>query len=128
MATRVYDKVIYKKAQTSQVDTQAITADRTLAADEMGGLYTISGSSAVTVTVPDPSLCAGTTITFKCASDQAHILSGNAGGDTFSTSDVVVSSTGDILTFANDINSSAVLMSDGTRYLVIAHSGTLAYS
>ncbi len=128
MPTRDNAPRIHKKSVTQRLTAKALTAATSIAADDMGGLYTISGSSAVTITVPDPSTCAGTTVMFKLASDQAHILSGNAGGDTFSTSDVAVSDTGDILTFPNNIDSSAVLMSDGTRYLVIAHSGTLVYS
>ncbi len=108
----------------SEKQLQLVDAD-VLAAEDMGGLYTISGSSAATVTLPAASACAGSETIFKAASPDAHILSGTAivfsdgGGGTDSAATLV---------FPAVVNSSAVVKSDGTRYLVTAQSGSLTYT
>ncbi len=108
---------------TADKQQQLVDADSVLARD-MGGLYLISGSSAATISLPDPSECAGAEVIFKCVSAQAHILSGNT--VTFSDgAQLGAGLDGTTLTMAATVDASVILKSDGSRYLVPAASGSI---
>ncbi len=116
------NRIVQRIRPTEQL--QLVDAD-SLDAGQMGGLYTISGSAPATVTLPAASDCAGAEVIFKNASDQLHILSGTA--LTFSDGSAGTD-TGTVLTMGGLLDNSVVLKSDGSRYLVTAASGTVAFS
>lgn len=128
MATKRYDEQVYFKRLVRQQKAQKqLTDGDSVAAGDCGGLYTISGSSAATVSLPDPADCLMTEVGFKCASAQAHVLSGS----TIVFADGVTTgagTNGNTLTLPAVLNASVILKSDGARYVVLAASGSLSFA
>ena len=99
-------------------DTTAVTATGALA-DGDAGMFTVSGSAALTVTMPLASSCAGAVMMFKATSADAHVLTGSAeaGGVTVFCDATTV---GSRLTLKTTVaNESVALMSDGTHFVVL---------
>jgi len=119
MATRRYDEQIYYKRLMQQQEVKQLVDADSVARDDCGGMYTISGSSAATVSLPDPATVIFSEVGFKCASAQQHVLSGS----TIVFAEGVAS--GNTLTFPAVVDASVVLKSDGARWLVTAASGSL---
>ena len=97
---------------------RAITSLVTFSAGD-AGVHTISGSSAVTIVMPDPATCAGSEFTVRSLSAHAHVLSGS--GTMFASN----TSTGGQIALANTVGSSVALKSDGLVFLVLGNRGTL---
>ena len=95
---------------------RAITSLVTLSAGD-AGVLTISGSSAVTAVMPDPTTCAGAEFTVRSLSASAHVLSGS--GVAFANS----GSTGAKLTLAASVGASVAVKSDGLQFLVLGSRG-----
>jgi len=96
------------------------------------GIYTISGSSALTVTMPLASAYPGGVYSFRNASVHAHILTGStetAGVRVFAgvSTGAVAHSNGAKLTFTALAGCGATMISDGANFCVMANSGTLTY-
>lgn len=83
------------------------------------GVFNISGSSALTVTMPLASSCAGAMLTFRATSKDAHVLTGSAealGTKVFCDATTVGAS----LTFKTSVVDEAVsLLSDGAHFMVM---------
>ena len=96
------------------------------------GIYTISGSAILTVTMPLASAYPGGVYSFRNASVHAHILTGSteaAGTRVFAgaTTGAAASSNGAKLTFTALAGCGATMISDGANFCVMANSGTLTY-
>lgn len=97
---------------------RAITSLVTLSAGD-AGVMTVSGSSAVTTVMPDPSTCLGAEFTIRSLSPHAHLLSGS--GTVFANN----TSTGAQLALSNSVGASVALKSDGVVFLVLGNRGTV---
>lgn len=119
---------------TQQSSTGSATATATLTAQGMSGLVTLSGTAALTMTLPTASLCAGQVVCFRSLSAHAHVLTGSDSGiavfsrQVFSGVLGAVAGTGGALTFPATVGTSIALMSDGRQYLMIGGSGTFVLS
>jgi hypothetical protein len=107
---------------------QAITATgATIAAP---GVYTVSGASALTTTVPDPASFPGSMLIVRAVSDKAHILTGSAavaGVSIFRSSPTNSPlTTGQKFTFASAEGATVTLISDGLAYSIAAGSGSIS--
>ena len=96
------------------------------------GIYTISGSSALTVLMPLASAFPGGVYSFRNASVHAHILTGTtetAGVRVFAgaTTGGALAANGSKLTFTALAGCGATMISDGANFCVMANSGTLTY-
>lgn len=93
------------------------------------GVYTLSGSSALTMTMPLASSVVGGTFVFRNASAHAHLLTGSqelAGSKVFAgMAGATPNNSGALLTMPNVLGSSVVLISDGISFLVMAASGSV---
>ena len=108
---------------------QAITAT---GAVTLPGIYTISGSSILTVTMPLASAYPGGVYSFRNASVHAHLLTGSTealGTRVFAgpSTGAAANSNGAKLTFSNVVGCGATMISDGANFCVMANSGTLTY-
>ena len=96
------------------------------------GIYTISGSSILTVTMPLASAYPGGVYSFRNASVHAHILTGSTealGTRVFAgaSTGAALHSNGAKLTFTALAGCGATMISDGANFCVMANSGTLTY-
>lgn len=93
------------------------------------GVYTLSGSSALTWTMPLASSVPGGVFVFRTASAHAHILTGSqetAGTTVFSgMPGATPDGKGSRLTMPATQGSSVALISDGASFLVMAASGSM---
>ena len=107
----------------------AITANTTLS---KGGVYTVSGNSPVTVTMPLAASCPGANFVFRCVSAQAHVLTCSQesnGTKAFAgLAGATPSNLGSAFTLPATVGSSAVLTSDGLSFLFSAASGSCTIS
>jgi len=105
---------------------QAITA--TLQTIGAPGVYTVSGATALTTFVPDPSAIPGGHVIVRAISDKAHILTGSAnvvGVNIFAGRLGGPVHEGTKLTFAGAAAGESVsLVSDGRVYLLTGMSGS----
>ena len=113
-----------------RASTQTITAATTLAA---GGVYVVSGNSAVTVTMPLAASVPGSTFIFRSTSAHAHVLTGSqetAGTKVFAGMFGVsgVNGQGSSLALNATQGSSVALVSDGASFLLHALSGSCTIS
>lgn len=97
---------------------RAITSLVTLSAGD-AGVLTISGSSATTAVMPDPTTCAGAEFTIRSLSPYFHILSGS--GTAFANN----TSTGAQLALSNSVGASVSVKSDGSAFLVLGNRFTV---
>lgn len=104
--------------------TTALTATSTLT---NGGLYTISGSTALTMVMPLASAVPGATFIVRNLSVHAHALTGSAeasGTKVFTDG----TSLGSKLALAAAVGNSVTFVSDGVNYCVLGNSGSLTFS
>lgn len=87
------------------------------------GVYTLSGTSALTLTLPAPSAVPGGVFVLRNLSAKAHVLSGT-GGVNFTDGTVM----GGQIALAAAVGNSVSVISDGLNYCVLAKSGTLTLS
>lgn len=108
---------------------QAITAASAVTSP---GVYTVSGSAIVEVTMPDPSSVPGGVFVFRAASAHAHDLTGSAavaGVNIFAgMAGATPANNGQNLALENVVGSSVSLISDGLSFCVLAASGTVVIS
>lgn len=106
------------------VVTQSATGQLTLA---HCGLNVVSGTSAVTLTMPLAATSAGALFTFRLGSADAHVLTASletAGTKRFTDG----TSIGSKITFAAAAGNSVALMCDGVNFLVMGRSGSLTFA
>lgn len=99
---------------------KAVTATATLLAGD-AGVVTISGSSAVTVTMPSASLGPGSQWLFRAGSASAHVLTASqevAGTTPFSDG----TTKGSKITLGAAVGNSVALWCDGVNFLVVGKS------
>lgn len=106
---------------------QAITTTgQTLTAP---GVYTVSGASALTTTVPDPSSIPGGMVIVRAISNKAHVLTGSAnvaGVNIFRSSPLATANVvGQKFTFAATVGETVTLVSDGLAFCIAAGSGSI---
>ena len=109
---------------------QSITAASTLT---VGGVYTVSGNSAVTTVMPLASEVPGATFIFRSTSAHAHVLTGSqetAGTKVFAGMFGAsgVNGQGSSLALNAVQGSSVALISDGKSFLLSALSGSCTIS
>lgn len=97
------------------------------------GVYTVSGSSVVTTTMPLASSVPGGVFVFRSLSDtHAHLLTGSqeaSGTKVFAgMAGATPANQGSALALASVIGSSVALVSDGKSFLVMAASGSCTIS
>jgi len=106
---------------------QAITTTGTSIAAP--GVYTVSGASALTTTLPTPASIPGGMIIVRAISDKAHILTGSAavaGVNIFRSSPLATANvTGQKFTFAAAVGETVTLVSDGLSFCIAAGSGSI---
>ncbi len=126
--------VVFENAATQssspKLNIQSITSATTLT---LGGVYTIAGGSAITVTMPLASSVPGSTFIFRSASAHAHILTGSqetAGTKVFAGmfGSTGVNGQGSSLALNSTLGSSVALVSDGASFLLQALSGSCTIS
>lgn len=115
--------VAFTTAPTVAVNSQ--TAAGTLTSP---GVYTLSGSTALTWVMPLASSVPGGTFVFRSTSAHAHILTGSqevVGTKVFAGQAGATPDTqGSRLTLASTQGSSVALISDGASFLLMAASGS----
>ena len=110
-----------------------LTGAKTLGNNDAGA-YTISGSAAITVTLPAVSKVCGSELILRSLSAHAHLLTGSAddaGALVFSVTGSqsdLADANGSQMALPALVGSSVVLKSDGVNWLVLAHSGSLRVS
>lgn len=110
---------------------QAKTAASTIT---VPGVYTVSGTAALSMTMPAAADVPGGLFVFRSLSTFAHFLTGSAeaeGTQVFKgiqSGSLVGQSQGSKLALAPIVGSSVALISDGKSFLVTAGSGSLAFS
>jgi len=105
-----------------KLNSTALTASTTLT---QPGFYTVSGGSALTITLPAATTVPGAQWIFRSLSAHAHVLSGAAGGSVRYTNGT---SDGGMITFPATVGSSVVMQSDGLTYIVLGNSGSMTYT
>lgn len=120
--TTIHETLTVKSG--SLMDLTPIVATSTIT---RGGIFTVSGSAALTLTVPNPASFPGTDLMVRSLSAHAHLLSSSLG-----TQDDVAftdgTSLGSRIALTAAVGSSVALKSDGLSWLVTAASGTLTYA
>lgn len=112
----------------STLPSSTVQAVTSTSAVTSGGVYTLSSSAALTVSVPPPSSLPGATLIFRSASTHAHKITGStdAGPNIFAGHPgATPSNSGQRITFPTVLGTSVTLISDGLSYCVSATSGTL---
>jgi len=91
------------------------------------GVYTVSGSLAVTLTMPKAETVPGGVFVFRAVSAHAHAVTGSleTEGTTVFTDGT---DTGSKLALAAAVGNSVSLISDGKNFCVLANSGSLTIS
>jgi len=107
--------------KTPLMETTALTSATTLA---NGGLYTVSGGGALTMTMPLAASVPGAIFVVRNLSAHAHALTGSA-EDSGTTVFTDGTSKGSKLTLAAAVGCSVSLISDGKNFCVLANSGSL---
>lgn len=119
----INSSISMSKLPTSVVSAQ--TANATLVSP---GVYTVSGSGVVTMTMPLASGVPGGLFVFRCASAHAHVLTGSqetSGTRVFAGQPGATPDTqGSKLTLPAVVGSSVALISDGVSFLLSAASGS----
>jgi len=107
---------------------QAITTTGTSIAAP--GVYTVSGASALTTTMPTPASIPGGMVIVRAVSNKAHILTGSAdvaGVNIFRSSPMTTPNvTGQKFTFAATVGETVTLVSDGLAFCIAAGSGSIS--
>jgi len=107
----------------------ALTADTTL---QTGGVYTVSSTGALTLTMPLASAVPGATFVVRSLSAHAHALTGSqeANGTLVFAGmpGATPANQGSKLSLPAVVGSSVALISDGNSFLVMAASGSAAIS
>ena len=107
----------------------SITSNTTLT---KGGVYTVSGNSPVTVTMPRAAAVPGANFIFRCLSAQAHVLTGSQetnGTNVFAgLAGATPANSGSAFTLPAVVGASASFTSDGLSFLFTAASGTCVIS
>lgn len=104
----------------TQRAVDALTSASTITKD---GVFTVSGSAAVTTTLPDPSDVPGGQFIFRSLSAHAHLLSSSqVTQDTLTITDGT--DHGTRIALPNVVGSSVVFVSDGLNYLITSNSGS----
>ena len=119
------DSIVFSSLPTSAV--QAITTNgATITAP---GVYTVSGTSALTTVLPAPSAIPGGTVIVRAVSDKAHALTGSAavaGLNIFRSSPLATANVvGQKFTFAATVGETVTLVSDGLAFCIAAGSGSI---
>lgn len=123
-------RVVMAQLPATTVQTQNTSSGSIVAP----GVYTISGSQALPVIssrMPAASSFPGGLFVFRCASNDAHFLTGSGesnGVKVFKGGFNISGSEGSKLALSPAVGASVALLSDGVNYLVTAHSGTLTFS
>ncbi len=119
---------VFKGRLAKQLTAHALADADVLAADG-AGLYTLSGSSAITVNLPNVDECAGSEFIFRNLSADAHVISGS-GTSADSDASTLVSGITQGTDGALDAveGSSVILKSDGLHFLVLQSSGSFTVS
>ena len=124
------DGVVFEGTSVPVYSTQSLTAASTLT---VGGVYTVSGNTAVTTVMPLASTCAGSMFIFRSTSAHAHVLTGSqeaAGTKVFAgmIGASGVDGQGSSLALNSTQGSSVCLVSDGKSFLLNALSGSCTIS
>jgi hypothetical protein len=112
----------------STLPSSAVQEVTATSAVTSGGVYTMSSSAALTLTVPPPSALPGATLIFRSVSAHAHKITGSAdaGPNIFAGHPgATPANSGQRITFPATVGTSVSLISDGLSYCVSATSGTL---
>lgn len=116
----------------SRLPTAAISAQTSSTAVVAPGVYTLSGSSALTMVMPLASQVPGGLFVFRSASAHAHALTGSQesnGTLVFAgQAGAAPDNQGSKLALASVEGSSVALISDGKSFLVTAASGSCMIS
>ena len=106
---------------------QAITTAGAVIAT--AGVYTVSGASALTTTVPNPSSIPGGMVIVRAISGKTHSLTGSAavaGVNIFRSSPLATANVvGQKFNFASNVGETVTLISDGLAFCVAAGSGSI---
>lgn len=128
------DGVVNELGGMQVASSGSLTSTSTLTAAQATGLILISGSAALTTTLPTASLAGGQMVCFRSLSAHAHVLTGSDSGiqsfsrQVFSGTLGAVAGTGGALTFPAAVGASVALMCDGRNWLICGASGTLVLS
>ena len=108
-------------SKSPTMEISSLTAASTLV---NGGLYTVSGSGALTMVMPLASEVPGAKFIVRNVSAHAHALTGSAetAGTTVFTDGT---SKGSKLALAAAVGNSVTLISDGKNFCVLGNSGSL---
>lgn len=119
-------------ATSPTATVSSITSATTLTA---GGVYTVSGNSAVGVVMPLASVCPGAMFTFRSLSAQAHYVTGSQ--ETNGTKVFAVLSgtlgasavdSGSNVALGATVGNAISLVSDGASFLVLGGRGAFTVS
>jgi hypothetical protein len=112
----------------TSLPTTAVSAKTAAETLVSPGAYTVSGSSALTMIMPQASSVPGGTFVFRTASAHAHILTGSqesSGTKVFAgMPGATPDAQGSKLTLSAVQGSSVALISDGASFLLMAASGS----
>lgn len=112
------------QTQAPSAEVSAITAHVT---GTVGGVFTISGTAVIGVTLPDPSVVPGVDFIYRVASAHAHYLSSSqVTQDSFTLCSTTAN--GSKLALPAVVGSSVSLKSDGVNYLIQGASGSFTLS
>jgi len=116
----------------TSLPTTAVSSQTSAGTLNVPGVYTLSGSSALTWVMPLASSVAGGTFVFRSASAHAHVLTGSqetSGTKVFAgMAGATPANEGSALALENVQGSSVALISDGNKFLVMAASGSCVIS
>lgn len=123
--------VISEVGRAQVAGSGTVSATSTLTAQQVAGILVISGTAALTQTLPRAVDCAGIPMVFRAGSAHSHVLTCSqetAGTRAFTKVSGSIgagaSGQGSALTMANIVGSSVVVMSDGVNLIVLGGSGS----
>ena len=123
---------INSSVSLSSLPTTSVSAQTSAGTLSAPGVYTLSGSVALTWVMPLASSVAGGTFVFRSASAHAHVLTGSqeaSGKKVFAgMAGATPAGEGSALALESVEGSSVALLSDGNKFLVMAASGSCALS
>ena len=130
--SRNYGKTQNLGFVSNRFTAKDLTAAKTLGKDDAGA-YTVSGSAAITVTMPAVSKVVGSEFIVRSLSAHAHILTGSTDDSGVSVFSVTGSqgtavATGTSMALPATVGSSVILKSDGVSWLILGHNGALTVS
>lgn len=118
--------------EVESMPTTVVSAQTSAGTIVSPGVYTLSGSTALTWIMPLASSVPAGTFVFRTASAQAHILTGSqetSGTKVFAgMAGATPATEGSALTLPAVQGSSVALISDGSKFLVMAASGSCTLS